>query len=358
MKVDHSKLRRLEILRYRTFAFILFLMLIIGLSIFTISMSIIWPADRTEALFDYRINNNINYQVHLFPNNLYPENTLEMGKQYPTEIVKNIEVEFRNNLSVSKNAFIDYDYEITAQINGTYSTGSNRDNTEIWTRDFTLVPKKHGKASRIKNNTIKETKKIDFAYYNQMVTDYKQELRLNIDASLIVKMTINIHGKVGHTTFTEKQELELDIPLNRAAFQISNNTPEQQKETVYSTGELHINYPFFIAALIFLIISLVLVIRFILNIRKINRKTEFSIKLNKILKAYGEVIATTETTPNYSKYEILDIIDFIDLMDIQNEMRIPIIYYEHILDTEGWFTVVHNDQMYRYILSDTTKKIK
>ena len=46
------------------------------------------------------------------------------------------------------------------------------------------------------------------------------------------------------------------------------------------------------------------------------------------------------------------------MLDLEAELRAPILFHEIPKKSEGWFTLIHNDTLYRYILKDEEKKNK
>ena len=357
--INGKEIKKLKITRFKIICFIIFLVLLVGASIYIIKNSIIMPTHQSKPLFTYNIKNNVDYKVHLFENNYYEEPYIGMNRSYPSDLIKSIEIDLINNLNLNKVGIIDYDYEITADINGRYTTDSQRGKVELWTRNFTLVPKKSNVINKKNNHVIREKIEIDFQHYNQIVSDFRKELRLNIDAVFNVQMFINYRIKVGNETVVERQVIEISYPLMRTAFEIGVKRPEPLTQTVYLYGdEWIINWWLLIIALEFLIIALYLFVKFLKKFLAVNKKTEYQNRLNKILKNYGDVIAESKTPPNFLPYDILEISDFNDLIDVQNEVRSPIIYYEQNKGVEGWFTIVHGTQLYRFILYKSNKEQK
>ena len=54
------------------------------------------------------------------------------------------------------------------------------------------------------------------------------------------------------------------------------------------------------------------------------------------------------------KYQvcIIDVKNFDQMLDVEEELRIPIMFFETVKNKEGWFVLVHNDLAYRYVLKD------
>ena len=48
--------------------------------------------------------------------------------------------------------------------------------------------------------------------------------------------------------------------------------------------------------------------------------------------------------------KIIEVKDFEDLVNIEEELRVPILFYELIHESESWFIITTSTQAYRYIL--------
>jgi hypothetical protein len=105
----------------------------------------------------------------------------------------------------------------------------------------------------------------------------------------------------------------------------------------------------YIGVLILILDLLVFVILF--NKIFADKKSLYLKTLNKIMKDYSEVIIESSTNLNYDNLEILDIKTFDDMIDVEEELKSPIMLYEHIKNEESWFIVVNGNYAYRYILS-------
>ena len=75
-------------------------------------------------------------------------------------------------------------------------------------------------------------------------------------------------------------------------------------------------------------------------------------KLSKILKNYGNIIIEITTPINIDDYEIIEVKNIEEMVDLEEELRIPINFYEHIPNYYGEFTLIHNNIAYRYIIEE------
>ena len=110
------------------------------------------------------------------------------------------------------------------------------------------------------------------------------------------------------------------------------------------------NIPLLILGIATLLLSLFLLKVLGSKLLNTTKKSEYVLKLNKILKEYGDIIAKADNMPNLSQYDIVNIKDFNDLVDIEEELHSPIIYNEIREDLESWFMIFNDKTAYKFIL--------
>lgn len=112
-----------------------------------------------------------------------------------------------------------------------------------------------------------------------------------------------------------------------------------------------INYSYYILVAIFLIIQIIIIS--ILNRKVIFKKSvknEYQSKFKKISKNYHDILVELSSKLDYSKYQIIQVLNFEEMLDLQNELRIPILFYENKEKNETSFHIIHNNTMYLYVL--------
>lgn len=340
-----------------------FKVMLIFVSLFTFLVSVLtlyrtFNKDRTidEIKYMYDVNNTIDYKVHLYDNSFFEEPYLGMDKQYTAKLIDNISIEVLNSISVSKISNIEYDYAITATIDGSYQNDMNSLNNELWNRRFVLVNHVNKIVNNVSRNEITVPIDIDYQYYKDYVTEFQKQLRLDIDAILKVDLIIDYRFYVEGDKVSKRQITTVNIPLTDPTFKINVDLPEPINEITFIEVEQKNNIVKIIGSIILLISSFFCGIALLILFYKDTKKTEFVLKLNKILKDYGDIIAETINMPNLEGQEVLELKVFTDLIDIEEELKIPIIYYEKVKNKEGWFMLNHGRQTYIYVLKEKTKK--
>ena len=349
-KILYNKISKIIVFIVSFFAFLI--------SVITLYQSFNNNRTVDEIEYMYNSSNNIDYKVYLYENSFFEEEYLGMNKQYTSKLIKNISVEFINSLSVSQLSNVEYDYTVKATINGQYQNNSNDLNTNLWTKEYILLEESDYNVSNVVSNEIKIPVVIDFPTYQSYVSEFQKQLRLDIEASLKVELFINYRFYVLGDRVNINEVVSLNIPLSDPTFKIDTNIPEPLDQIVFVEVETKYNIVKIVSSVILLIGSLLGFGVIIIMALRNKKKSKYVIKLNKILKDYGDIIAETINLPNLDEQEILDIREFDDLIDIEEELKIPIIYYEQRKNKEGWFILTHGKQTYRYVLKDTKNKKK
>ena len=78
---------------------------------------------------------------------------------------------------------------------------------------------------------------------------------------------------------------------------------------------------------------------------------------NKIKKDYGSIIIDVDNHINFSKFTIFDIKTIEELVDLEEEVRIPILFYEKKKNKVCYFVIIKDNYMYRFTLEDLDVEI-
>lgn len=333
------------------------MILIVSLLTFFISICTLYKTfnkshTTNEIKYMYDVSNEIDYKVYLYENSFFQEPYLGMDRQYTSKLINNIYIELLNLISVSKISNLEYDYAITATIEGSYKNDPNSLDNQLWTREFILVNHVNKIVSNVSRNEIIVPIDIDYPFYKNYVTEFQKQLRLDIDAVLKVKMIIDYCFYVEGDKISKRQVATINIPLTEPTFKITADVPSPINEMTFIEMQDKNDKIQIFGSIFLLIGSFFGVLVLLILVIKATKKTEYTKKLNKILKDYGNIIAETISTPNFDNQEVLEIKNFNDLIDIEQELKIPIIYYEKIKNKEGWFMLNHERHMYIYILKE------
>ena len=308
--------------------------------------------DEDILLYSYNINQDLDYKVNLYDNSYIETNYLGKDDTYISDLIKEIEIDYKYDYSGSKVLPLNYTYNVMATINGEYSL--EEEDSKVWTKEYTLVKDKKGKIDDKTSINILQSIKLDFKYYDQVVSNFRKELKLPIKSTLTVTFSININGKIDDQKINDTKKIKIIFPLNQQAFKIKeeyeknyNNNVKPDKEE-----EEKINYRKLFGGSVLLCTSVCLFVLLFREIFNIPRKNKYTVKLNKILKEYGDIIVEVVNPINETDMDIIEVKNFNEMIDLEEELRVPIMFYETIEYLEGEFTLVHNNILYKFILKN------
>lgn len=336
--------------------------IVMFLSVFTliVSMKILHDSfnkdrDLDEIRYLYEINNGLDYKVYMYENNFFEEDYLGMNKQYMAKLVDTINVNFYNKLELSRKSNIEYDYIINASINAKTPSTDGIFDSILWTKNYVLLDKQVSGGTGVLKNEINVPLEVDFQTYRQLVAEFQNQMRLDVNAYFNIDFIVNYRVYIDGDKIEKTETINMQIPLSTQTFQINTNYNSKINETIYQ-DIVEDNNIKIICGFILFFSSLLCGIILLFILINDTKRTEYIIELNKIIKNYGDVIAAISNLPNLSDREIYEMKTFTDLLNIEEELKIPIIYYEKKFNKEGWFLILHNDKVYRYILKEKQNK--
>ena len=308
------------------------------------------PKQKKNLYYSYKNYGSTDYKVYLKENNFFEEKFLPKGRQYTTELIDYIDINFNYLYSGSKLTDIEYEYNISGEIIGEYE--SNTDSkSEIWNKKYVILENQKGKKYDSIFFDVNKNLKLDYSKYNNEANNFKNQFKLAIDAKLLVKFNVKYTATIRDTDKKVRgvETIELSIPLSKTTMNITTKEIKGDSKNLYdeelvpkNMNRVYINS---ILLIILLIISISNKDRLI-----INKKTYYTKNYNKIIKNYSDIIVEVSTQPNLENLEILEIKNFDDLVDTEEELKSPILLYEIKKQKESWFIIIHNKYAYRYIL--------
>ncbi|MBO7079749.1 MAG: DUF5305 domain-containing protein, partial [Bacilli bacterium] len=305
--------------------------------------------DRTETVANYSSKPTVDYKVYLKPNKFYEQKYLTKGKKYISNIIDYIEIEFNYLFSSSKPVNYTYTYKVDADVSSQYEL--NGSIAELWKKNYNLLPSKTvvEKGTNVKTS---EKIRIDYAKYDSLAKGFREEYGVVAETKLTVSIDLSLTGKYESDSMSEAKTITLTIPLNKAVTDVSvlgdNSTTKDITRTV--KGETNVNYVLLVPAIILALVSAPLAAITFYKLFKITNVSQYIIEQKKILKGYGDIIAEVTTKPDLQDLKIVEVKNFEDLLNIEEELRVPIIFYELSGNDESWFIITSGTQAYRYIL--------
>lgn len=308
-----------------------------------------------EELISYESNGNIDYQISLKENDFYNiENT--NYKNIIGKYIDNINLRFNYEFSASNLLNSEVKYSLKLYLVSEYTANNKKE--EIWKQEYELIPETE--ELNINSGIVTISKDITFNYdeYNEIAKKVRSESGVLTDSYIKVEFIVNNKLELieKDMNFNDNHTLVAKISLldNIATFEKINEY--NNKETLYNIISENANYPLLITGICLLLVSLLLLVQSLKMFINTSAESKYIIEQNKILKRYGDVIAETSTKPNLENTNIIEITNFIDMINIEDELRIPILFYENVKGKESWFIIINNDKAYRYILKIKLKR--
>lgn len=288
----------------------------------------------------------INYKVKIFENDFIPEDYMDKDKTYITDLVDNIDINYDYKLSNAKKIASECKYNITCKT----TVNHNSTGKELWTDEIVLVDSKDLPVEK-NDVVINESVTVDYDKINTKVKTFKEDFNIPIDAKLDINLNI-IDTDSKKTIYSTG----LNTSLNTEIINISQNDENALQNELSSETKTKISIPSVIA----IIISLASLVYLVLEILKtaqynLSRKSFYEKAVYKILKNYGDIVAELVSPVDLSKLNVIDVKNFDQMLDVEEELRIPIMFYETKKGREGEFVIVTNEIAYRYILKDKNR---
>lgn len=299
-----------------------------------------------NVLVSYDTESDIDYKVYLFNNDYIKSDYMGEGKLYIADLVTEIATDFKYKIETSKKFNSEYKYEIIAKA----TVNHNSTGKLLWSEEIKLVENGDVKVVDNKSISITDSVKLPYNQINTKVKMFKNQydipIRAYVDLDLIIKdkKTNEEIATTGISMDLFEDVFEI-IETNTGTKTLDVTEDSIPNKTLVSIESLVIIITLgYIAYMIYSSIN-----------TSVSKKSYYAKAIYKILKNYGDVVAEIVKPIDLKYLNVIDVKNFDQMLDIEEELRIPIMFYETIKNEEGWFILVHNDIAYRYILRDKLK---
>lgn len=328
-------------------------LVVLFIGVIAIVKSIKVEKEVEKTLYNYNINENAIYTVKYYENEFFESQTLEMNRTYISSLVENINMNYIYSFSGNKKSNMKYEYQIVAVSTIRYQSVDHQDEPILWSKQYTLVEPKEFEIDK-SNYVINENFTIDFATYNNEVTNFKRTLKLPIKADLQIKLVVKTQADVSEVEniVVENSIMSMSMDLNEDVFIIEKQFENANTKAITEKTEAkkEINKVPLILGSIFVIVGVMIVLDSIRKFIKFSQKTDYAIALNRILKNYGDIVAEIVSPIEIDNLNIIEVKNFDQLLDIEEEVRMPILFYETIPGEQGEFVIVCDNMAYRYVI--------
>ena len=326
-----------------------------SMSFIFISSSFNFYTTKSEVILNYESQSDVKYLVNLKENNYFSQDVLQMGEQYITSLIEDIEINYDYKFNSDKKIDGSYNYKIIARVNTDHKVDAST-TKEIWSKDYILFESEKIRLNDSDNFTINEKVSINYDEYNEIVNNFKKDYMIALTSRVDIYMFVYMTGIYKQNKFIEEATLMTRIPLSEQTINITNNFVE--KDTGNLNKKTFIdrfnNVYLFSLGVVSFAIGCCIIIRQVLSIIYDSKKqSEYIKKLKKYLHDYDNIIATVKHKPNTSGVKELEFVIFEELIDAQDDLRVPIIFCETEKNECGYFYLISQECAYFYVLKNS-----
>lgn len=334
---------------------------VLVLSVWIMFKSFSPQQEYSTPILSYNVNNGIKYKIYLTDNDFYETAYLGMNELVPTPFIKYIEIDFSSALQSQKKLDYNYTYKVTGEINAYYTGGEEEKKGTIWSKKYTFVNPISKSEENASSINLNQKVRIDYNTYNNLVNKYKLKASIPMEAFLTVNFTANVNSDIkdSNKNLNENIVSSVKIPLSVATVQLTTEDNTSGSKVLSNTEKIEAsrNYVLLIFSFILFIGSAAITIKLLIDLKKMTENHSVLFKLNKILKDHDQVVVEIDQVPKVKNATVIEIKQFKDMIDIQQELHIPILYYKSEEITENSFYIIHNNQIYKYIINSEMEQI-
>lgn len=299
-------------------------------------------------------DNDVDYQVYLANNDFITNSFLGMNQSYISSMVDSVVVNYKQMANFSSTSSVDYDYTIYAKLSAVYHDEEDGDSV-VWSKVYPLkqidTQKKVGESLLLQEQVV-----VPYVQYLNDLNYFKSTYHLKVDTTLDVLMDINYQYSKNKN---KNSQLKVSLPLGEDVFKITTNY--KKNEVVTSTKTIsNMILPTGLISLLLLVLGGVEVCLIgILSVKvlQLYSSTEYERIKHKIKKDYGSIIVDIDNTIQFDDFTIFEIKSIGEMVDLEEELRIPILFYEKKKAKISYFVIIKDHYMYRYTLRDTSQEI-
>lgn len=311
--------------------------------------------DEKVTFLTYKGVGDINYTIHLKPNDLYTKDTMGEGELYITEFVDYINADFRYNFTGSDRVNMKGDYNIVARVQGFIEERDKEIN--IWERDFILIESKQFSLSE-KKLSVNESVNINLEEYDTFAARIIEASKIRGGrAKLVLIMDVNLHGTSDKGEFENNISPNLVIPLGTSIFQITGDLNIEKPgmfEDIVQT-ELPVNKINIIFYGIILGIFILGIVFLLFFTETAADKDPFEKELKKILRKHGDRFVALYTDIENKNGKQVRTVE--DLVRVADELDRPVFYkYSENHREIDNFYVVAGDEMYIFNIAKSLSR--
>lgn len=341
--LQHQRKRRLHKIKLGIVTAVLILIAVILIGIYFVHSK--------KTYIKYEENSDISYKVNLIKNNFYTGEYIDEGIDVIASVIKDIDVEFRYDLSIDEKREYTYKYKIIANTDLKDKSKTN----SIYENDYILL---NQSAETKKSNKLNIVEKINLDYneYNNQINQLIEAYSLsNTESNLHLSFQLSVIDKATGKQINAKSEvMSLEIPLTTKTVEITltEEIKNNPGEIVIENNQYdNLEYVLIIGCIV-LILGIIVLARLIkYNLDTRSAEKMYQDQLKKILFDYQSYIQKINNKMPYKDYKIIAINSFKELIEMKEEIQSPIFMYNEDDKMRTTFTMINGNLLFGYVLS-------
>ncbi len=294
-----------------------------------------------KEIYRCSLDQNIDYNVKIFPNDIFDKTILPKNTTYINKLVDDINVQYNYSHSSGLNGNLDLYYTVNATT--LMIENSNKNDEDITNvppikkKEHLLKDREKISSADNKNAYISDTMVVDYDTYTKEVKEFKKDIYSPTYSALLLDFKVEavktLEDGINVSSITTGS---VKIPLDEESFVITTNfIPEENKKFMkYDNPKIYINYILLTLGCIYIVLNFILIYLNKKLYYKYYLKSSENAKLEKFLFKFKDIIfETKEKTEFISKNEIF-INDFEALSNLYSVLNQPIFYYKDTSDKE------------------------
>ncbi len=308
-------------------------------------MGIFNKEESEKIIYTYAAKGGETHKIKLKENSFIQEEYLGEGQTYISDLVDYIDFDFDYTFYGSNESEISYTYEIYVDLQIKYRTTKTED-TKMWHKKYPI--KNVSDKVFAKEIVIEENEKVDYNYYNQKAIEFFNQFQLPIEAELGVVMEVRLDGEYGEQSFKDTYTQKAQMPVSTPAFTITKAKMHQEQGVVIEIVKTEFSPDLELSqwGIALMIMALSLFVIFFEKIFNIKRRSTYEKEKNKILKEYGDIIIETKSPLARAGLAVMEVKSFKEMLDLEEELRIPIMFFENEAKEYGEFSLLHQKILY------------
>lgn len=311
----------------------------------------IYLGSNKQYYIGYKETAGVNYGVNLIENEFYDGNYLNEGIDIISNLIKDMNVEFKYNLELSEEIEYTYNYRIMIKTQAKEKSKTN----SFYEIEQELLNKsqQEGKSKKL---VISEKINLDYNKYNDEIKKLIESYKLaNTTSDLELGLYLNVTNKAtGEQINKESKVMSIQMPLATKTVEITVNEKENQGTMTIKENQLENSEYILIAGIIALIIGLIILgmlIKYILDTRSAEKM--YDDELKKILFDYKSYIQKINNELDYEEYKIIKIDTFRELIEMREEIQSPILMYIEDGERRTKFMMINGNLLFMNTLEAT-----